>query len=258
LGLYEIDGRIVGGIEYATSLFDQETVERYVGYLRIALCEMARDPSQMVAAMPLVSAHERKQLLDDWNDTASDYPAGHCIHEVFEEQVNVNPRAAAVVCEGETLTYEELNGRANRLAHHLRSLGVGPDVVVAICLERGIDMIVGLLGILKAGGAYLPLDPDYPPDRLRFMIEDTAAPVLVTSLSAERNVLQFDGCFVRLDADREKIARLTNSRCDASLQSWNLAYVIYTSGSTGRPKGVAATHQNVVRLVKDTNYVSFD
>src|SRR4029453_10656490 len=207
--------------------------------------------------LPLLTKTERQQLVE-WNDTKTDYPQDRCIHQLFEAQVERTPDAVAVVCEGQQLTYQELNRRTNQLAHHLRELGVGPEVMVAICMERSLETVIGLLGILKAGGAYVPLDPAYPKERLAFMVKDAQAPVLLTleRLVAElvedrgskpvlseaegigdrdsrSSILNSRIQVVCLDSGWEVIARESEENPISSTAPENLAYVIYTSGSTG-------------------------
>ena len=171
-GLTENAGRLSGSIQYATDLFDAETIDRLVGHWGVLLEAIVADPGQRISQLPLLTEAERHQLLVQWNDTAVEYPRDRCIHQLFEAQVERSPGATALVYEDQQLTYGELNARANRLAHHLRSLGVGPGVLVGVCLERSLELVVGLLAILKAGGAYVPLDPSYPAERLAFMLQD--------------------------------------------------------------------------------------
>ena len=194
------------------------------------------------------AAAEREPLLVQWNDTAVDYPRDHCIHQLFEQQVARTPDATAVVFEDARLTYAELNARANQLAHHLITLGVGPDVLVGLCLERSLELVVGLLGILKAGGAYVPLDPSYPAPRLAFMLEDTQAPVLLTQHKLLGQLPPYAGRVLCLDRDASLLAAQpdTDPPCRATAE--NLAYVIYTSGSTGKPKGVMMAHRPICNL----------
>ena len=202
------------------------------------------DADQRIGALPLLTASERHRLLVEWNDTATDYPQDRCIHQLFAEQVARTPDATAVVFEDERLSYGELDARANRLAHHLRGCGVGPEVVVGLCLERSPEMVIGLLAILKAGGAYLPLDPDYPSQRLSFMLKDAGAPVLVTHSALAARLPSPQVRSVLVDADAAAIAAQPTSAPALTLDPHHPAYVIYTSGSTGTPKGVArATHQ---------------
>ncbi|HEY2416377.1 MAG TPA: condensation domain-containing protein, partial [Steroidobacteraceae bacterium] len=243
LDLKESGGRIVGGLNYAAALFDQQTVERYGAYLRNALAQMVGDAQQTAAALPLLPQTERQRLVEDWNATQAPYPSQSCIHQLFEAQVARAAQAPAVVHEERTLSYGELNAQANRLARHLRRHGVTADSRVGICVERSAEMVVGLLAILKAGGAYVPLDPAYPADRLAYMLRDSD-PALVLTHAPARPALHH-----ALAAARRPIA-LLDLNDDAA--QWaadsphNLAYVIYTSGSTGHPKGVMNEHRGVV------------
>ena len=192
--------------------------------------------------LPLLTDAERRQLLVEWNDTATDYPADALLHELFEAQAGRTPDAVAVVFEEQRLTYRELDTRTNQLAHHLQKCGVGPDTLVAICVERSLEMVVGLLGILKAGGAYVPIDPEYPRQRIAYMLEEVQSPVVLTQ---HRLRAQLPLDFTRticLDTDWEAIARESASRASSPVTASNIAYVIYTSGSTGRPKGVMVPH----------------
>ncbi|WP_153045403.1 AMP-binding protein, partial [Pseudomonas syringae] len=170
LALVEADGGLIGSLEYASDLFERATIERMAGHLQVLLEGMVADDQQSVAELPLLSCEQRRQVLESFNDTAAAYPADKLLHQLFEEQAAQQPDALAVVDETGSLTYGELNTRANRLAHYLIGLGIQPDDRVAICAQRSLEMVVGLLGILKAGGAYVPLDPGYPPERLRYML----------------------------------------------------------------------------------------
>jgi amino acid adenylation domain-containing protein len=247
LTLREDDGRIEGGVAYATALFDRATVERYVGYLRRVLHAMAADDSTPVDRLELLDAAERRTVVEEWNATDAGFPAGACIHELFEAQVERTPGAVAVSFEGERVTYAELNARANRLAHHLRALGVGPDARVGVCVERGPEMVAALLAILKAGGAYVPLDPAYPADRLRYMLEDSAPAALVTQSPLAGTFAGLDVPVVELDAAAPAWAQGPEANpARAGLTPGHLAYIIYTSGSTGRPKGVMVEHRSLV------------
>ena len=238
-------------IEYNRDLFDEDRILRLIGHYQTLLEAIVADPGQCLAKLPLLTAAERQQLLVEWNQTAVAYPTERCLPELFEEQVERAPNAAAVVFEGKQLTYRQLNQRANQLAHHLQGLGVGPDTLVAICVERSLDMVVGLLGILKAGGAYVPLDPSYPSARLAFMLRDSDARLLLTDQRLRKRLE--DGSpntgILCLDTDWETIgkSRSENPRCGAGPES--LAYVIYTSGSTGEPKGVEITHGGLLNLI---------
>jgi amino acid adenylation domain-containing protein len=246
LSLQEAGGRIVGGLEYATALFDASTAERFLGYLRRVLEEMVAGDGQAVDRMALLSAAERRRVLEEWNATGAEYPAA-CVHELFEAQVDRTPRAVAVVHGEHSLTYAELDARANRLAHHLRERGVGPDAHVGICVQRGVEMVVGVLAILKAGGAYVPLDPAYPEDRLRFMLADSA-PVAVL---ADGAALPDAGVpVVDVSAAVPAWAGQPGTRPGrGGLRPEHLAYLIYTSGSTGRPKGVMVEHRNAANFL---------
>jgi amino acid adenylation domain-containing protein len=233
---------------YNTSTFDGDSIARMQDQFAIFLQGIVTDPTCCVAEIPLLSDPERHKILVDWNDTHADYPKDKCIHQLFETQVEQTPDAVAVIFEDKQLTYKELNQRANQLAHHLGNLGVGPEVLVGICVERSLEMIVGLLGILKAGGAYLPLDPAYPPERLVFMLEDASVGVLLTQARLVESLPKHQGRIVCLDTDWEIIERQSeeNPRCNFTPE--NLAYVIYTSGSTGKPKGVLVPHSGVSNL----------
>jgi non-ribosomal peptide synthetase component F len=173
--------RVVGFIEYSTDLFRHDTIERMAGHYQRLLEAIVADPDQPIANVPILTEAERHKILDEWNDTAADYREDTCIHQLFEEQVERMPEAIAVEFEKQQITYGELNRRANQLAHYLIDIGIGPEKLVGICVERSIEMVVGLLGILKAGGAYIPLDPAYPEERLRFMLEDAQVSVLLTT-----------------------------------------------------------------------------
>jgi amino acid adenylation domain-containing protein len=255
--LWQADDTIEGNIEYDTDLFNGETIGRMIGHYQQLLEGIARDPGQSISHLPLLTAYEQEDILTNWNDTRSDYPRERCIHELFEEQVRRAPERKAVYYDGSELTYGQLNRQANRLARHLRELGVGPDQLVALATERSLEMAVGLLGILKAGGAYVPLDPTYPGDRLRFMLEDTEASVVVTQGKLVEELPLENKQVVRLDADSSQWEREPGENLDRTDGAGNLAYVMYTSGSTGRPKGVMVTHQNVTRLVCGADYADF-
>jgi amino acid adenylation domain-containing protein/thioester reductase-like protein len=243
--------------EYNSDLFAPDTITRMIGHFQTLLAAIVKHPQQKVRELPLLTELERHQLLVEWNNTQVDYPVDKCIHELFEEQVEKTPDAVAVVFENQQLTYQQLNSRANQLAHHLQSLGVKPETLVGICVERSLEMIVGLLGILKAGGAYLPIDPEYPTERVSLMLEDAQVSLLLSQKSLLSQLPvdnQANPCqVICLDQDTFNLA-LTENPSHQS-QPDNLAYVIYTSGSTGRPKGVAVTHQSVNRLVVNTNYI---
>ncbi|KYC36320.1 hypothetical protein WA1_42115 [Scytonema hofmannii PCC 7110] len=242
--------------EYNSDLFDNHTIARMAEHFQTLLSGIVANPEQRISELPLLTERERHQLLVEWNNTAQDYPQDKCIHHLFEEQVTLTPDAIAVVFEGEQLTYNELNQRANRIAHHLQRLGVGPEVLVGICVERSLEMVVGLLGILKAGGAYVPLDPTYPSERLVFMLEDAQVPVLLTQAKLVESFPKHQARIVCLDTDWEVIAQQSKENLKTSVTPDKTIYVVYTSGSTGLPKGVAVPHLAVNRLVLNTNYIN--
>ncbi|HEU4559698.1 MAG TPA: amino acid adenylation domain-containing protein, partial [Longimicrobium sp.] len=203
-------------------------------------------PGSATGSIDVLPEAERRQVVEEWNHTDAAYPAGACIHELFEVQAARTPGAVALRFEDESLTYAELNARANRLAHHLAGLGAGPEARVGICVDRSAEMVVAMLAVLKSGAAYLPLDPSYPADRLAYMLEDSGAPLLVTQGSL-RGLLPADGVrIVSVDEDAAVIAANSADAPRTPVDAANAAYVIYTSGSTGRPKGVQVTHRNVV------------
>src|ERR1700754_3538054 len=228
-------------LSYRPDLFDRASVEAIAGRLVRLLEGAVADPERAIGRLDILGADERHTILREWNATARAVPDA-TLPELFASQVARTPEADAVVFEDERLSYGELDARSSRLAHHLRGLGVGPEVVVGLCIERSLAMLVGLLGILKAGGAYLPLDPDYPPERLAFMLADAGAPVLLTRAALRGHLPVHDAQVVCLDADWPAIARQPASAPVTDLAPQHPAYVIYTSGSTGTPKGVAVTH----------------
>ena len=252
LSLQEAGERIVGGLKYATALYEPATVKRYSEYFRRLLKAVVANPESSIGELPLLSEAERNELLVEWNATQSEYPRERCVHELFEAQVEKTPDAVAVVYQDATLSYGELNRRANQLAHHLRELGVRPDERVAVCLDRSLEMIVGLLAVLKAGGAYLPLDPAYPSDRLRYIVDDSAPAVLLKEGHREGPFTGIENRLPVVDLTGPAVAwsNQPNSNPEpAGLTSRDLAYVIYTSGSTGTPKGVVIEHHSLVNLI---------
>lgn len=255
LAMVRHDAGYRASIEYAVDLFETATIERLAGHLRQILMAMAASPENRLSDVEMLTAAERHQLLVEWNDTSTDYPAYKCIHELFEEQVERTPEAVAVIFGGVRISYADLDAQANQLAHQLRLLGVGPDVLVGVCLERSIEMVVGFLGILKAGGAYVPLDPHYPRERLAFMLEDTNALVVLTHTRYRNALFEHHPRVLCVDSGVELSKEAQYSIPACGVRPEHLAYVMYTSGSTGTPKGVCVTHRNVVRLVRNSNYI---
>jgi amino acid adenylation domain-containing protein len=241
--LEEEGGGLRGFWEYDTDLFEAGTVRRLARHYERVLGEACARPEEKVWRLALLEPEERRQLVEGWNETRVERPEG-CIHRLFEEQAQSTPEAIALSYEQQHLTYGQLNGRANQVAHRLREMGVGPDVLVGVCLERSVEMVVGLLGVLKAGGAYLPLDPGYPAERLQFMLEDARTPVLLTQKHlAER--LSFSGTQVLVLDAPGVLEGWPESNPPLTVSGGNLAYVIYTSGSTGRPKGACVPHRGI-------------
>ncbi|MDF5721977.1 MAG: amino acid adenylation domain-containing protein [Rhizonema sp. PD37] len=249
LAIADTQQGLVASFEYNTGLFDAATITRMVGHFQTLLSSIVANPDQRLTDLPILTKAEQHQLLVEWNHTQIDYPSLQCIHHLFEIQVEQNSNAVAVVFKDEQLTYPELNHRANQLAHHLQTLGVEPEVLVGICLERSVEMVIGLLGILKAGGAYVPLDPTYPKERLALMLEDTQVSVLLTQQHLVKILPPLQAQVICLDTDWKAKANGSNLQYQSNPVSGvtikNLAYVIYTSGSTGKPKGVMNTHMGL-------------
>ncbi|HEV7376653.1 MAG TPA: amino acid adenylation domain-containing protein, partial [Pyrinomonadaceae bacterium] len=245
-------------VDYSTDLFDDVTIRRMLKHFERLLEGVAADPNRRISQLPLLTAEEQQQILVEWNDVQADYARHSCLHELFEAQVERTPDSVAVSFAGEQLTYAELNARANQVARRLRRLGVCAEISVGICMERSVEMVVGMLGILKAGGAYVPLDSEYPAQRLSYMIVDAGVRVLLTQERLAQTLLAHGATVLRLDADRESIAVEDRSNLEHRATAENPAYVIYTSGSTGTPKGVVVTHSAVARTVCNTNYIKLE
>ncbi|MEN8656109.1 amino acid adenylation domain-containing protein [Streptomyces sp. 21So2-11] len=243
LSVHETDDALKANLVYSTDLFDVSSMERLAGHYRNILASAVAEPKTRLSELKMLSQAEQHQLAVEWNDTAAEFPQGLCVHQLVEAQVAAQPDAVAVVFGDQELTYAQLNTRANQLAHHLRSLGVGPETLVGVCLERGLDIIVSLLAVLKAGGAYVPLDPDYPTERLAFMLADTAAPVLLTQHSLRDRLPT--GAHTVVCGDTDTISTQPHTNPDNHTTPDNLVYVIYTSGSTGTPKGVMTEHRSL-------------
>jgi amino acid adenylation domain-containing protein len=228
--------------EYSTALFEAATITRMGSHLQTLLEGIAADPEQRVSRLPLLTAEERQRLLVEWNATRAPYPTDRCLHHMFEAQVRYTPDAVAVVCGDESLTYGELNRRANQIAHYLLWMGVGPNKLVGLCMERSLAMVVGLLGILKAGAAYLPLDPMYPPERLAFIVGDAQPPVVLTQERLLGSLPAHGAQLVCLDSAWAAIAQCHDNDPVIGASADDMAYLLYTSGSTGNPKGVVGIH----------------
>ena len=252
----ELRGKVTLECQYNTNLFDAATIRHRLAEFETLLVGIIAAPDTTIDRLPLLPDTEQ-QLLATWNQTQVDYPRNSSIQEVFEAQVVATPAAIAIVFENAQLTYQELNGRANQLAHHLRGLGIEANSLVGIYIERSLETVIGILGILKAGGAYVPLDPSYPPERLAFMVTDTQVSVLLTQQRLVTQLPPSNAHIVCLDSDWTAIALESQANPICNVSPDNLAYVIYTSGSTGIPKGVSVIHRGVVRLVKSSNYADF-
>ncbi|MBH8561815.1 amino acid adenylation domain-containing protein [Nostoc sp. CENA67] len=250
LEMAENESGMIANLEYNTDIFYPETIIRLLKHFQILLEGIVVNPDQRLSDLPLLTASEENQLLKEWNNTQNDYPQDQCIHQFIEVQAEKIPHAIAVVFEEQYLTYQELNQKANQLAHYLQKRGVGPEVLVGICVERSLEMIVGILGILKAGGAYVPLDPAYPQERLTFMLEDANLALLLTQQRLQEWLPQNQHQTIYLDADWQLITQENHENLQTKATTANLAYVIYTSGSTGKPKGVMVQHHSLVNYTE--------
>jgi amino acid adenylation domain-containing protein len=244
-----------GALNYSTDLFDRDTAERMLGHLARVLQQVAADADVRLSRLALTGPEERAQVVEEWNRTERAYPRGVCVHELFDAQVRERPGAMALAWGEESLSYRELDARANRLANHLVRLGVGPESRVGVLLERSAELIVSILAVLKAGGAYVPLDPGYPPERLRLMLADSSVHVLLSRSDLASLIPDSDLDVVHLDQAADALASESVEAPRGGATAENLAYIVYTSGSTGKPKGVMVAHRHVVQLVVETDYV---
>ena len=236
--------------DYNTDLFDANTIRRWLSHYCTLLQAVVSNPEQRISELLILTEAERHQLLVEWNDTQRNYPEDKSINGLFEAQVEKTPGAVAVVFEGKQLAYRELNTKSNQLASYLRKLGAGPGWLVGLCVERSLDLMIGLLGILKAGGTYVPLDPAYPKERLEFMLQDAQVQIVLTQQPLLSELPTYDGAqHLCIDTDWAEIAEQADTNPDNTTRPENLAYVIYTSGSTGKPKGVQITHGAVVNFL---------
>ncbi len=246
LNLQETSEGIKGYLEYNSDLFDAATISRTIAHFQTLLEGIVANPSSTISDLPILSADQKHQLLVEWNSTQTDYPKELCIHQLFEEQVERTPDAVAVVFEDQQLTYRQLNNRANQLANYLRKLGIKPDVLVAICVDRSLEMAIGIMGVLKAGGAYIPLDPAHPHERRAYKLQDSKTPVILTQQWLAETLPSSSAQVVIVDRDWELIQQESQENLVNQTTPENLAYTIYTSGSTGKPKGAMITHRGLV------------
>jgi non-ribosomal peptide synthetase component F len=244
----EAAGQLRVDFTYSTDLFDAVTIRRMLGHYERVLNGIAENPGRRLFELPLLTDAERHELVDVWNQTAVAYPAACCVHELVQEQARLHPEAPAVECGGRRLSYRELDDRAEQLAGQLRKRGVRANALVAVYLERSLQMLVGLLAVWKAGGAYVPIDREYPAERVRFMLEDTQALVVLTQRSLAGVLPDSAAAILLVDAQEPRVAG--NARRRAPFSPEQLAYVIYTSGSTGQPKGVPITHESLCNLIR--------
>ena len=255
LAMEETPDGLAGSLDYNSDLFDARTISGLLKHFRQLLRAAAQDPEQRLAALPLLDADERHRLIVEWNRTHNDYPRRESTPRLFEHQAAHWPDAPAVVFKQQRLSYDELNRRANQLAHYLMGKGVGPESLVGVYLNRSADMVVALLAILKAGAAYVPIDPAYPHERISFMVEDSGVSVLITEASLADTLPSGRAELLRIDADWGLVSAESEQNPEVAIDPATLAYVIYTSGSTGLPKGVAVSHQSLVNLLTDRKSV---
>ena len=249
LSCVHTEDALTAEFHYDTCCFQEADIRRLAGHFHTLLEGITRNPDAAIGTVELLSEAERQHLLVELNQTAMSYPHDQCLHHLIEQQAMRTPDRPAVMCGERCLTYAALNARANQLAHHLRRVGVGPERLVGICVERSLEMVVGLLGIMKAGGGYVPLDPTYPAERLAFMVADAQVAVLLTQQRLSDKLPQDMAQVVALDTDWGGIAQESEADPVRAVQPDNLAYVIYTSGSTGKPKGAMIPHRGLVNYL---------
>ncbi|SFJ90609.1 non-ribosomal peptide synthetase, partial [Myroides guanonis] len=245
----DIKGVICFNLEYSTALFDQSTIKRIQEHYQELLKSILSDTTQSISNLSMITKQEEYQLLDVFNNTDIAYPKDKTVVDLFTEQVKRTPNAIAVVYEGEELSYKELDQRSNQLGHYLCKQGVEPNNLVGICLERSLEMLIGILGILKSGGAYVPIDPEYPRDRINYMLTDASIDLVLSSELSRKVIDKREGLSIlSLDSDWDVISDCSKRKLSLVLSPSNLAYVIYTSGSTGVPKGVPVVHTSLVNF----------
>jgi amino acid adenylation domain-containing protein len=255
VSIVDVGSNLIGSVDYSRDLFEAETIERLMSHYINALRDIVGGIEKSISTLDLLSGAEREQIVVEWNRTETPYMSDRPIHELFAEQAERAPERIALIGGGKLVSYRELNRRANQLGGYLQGLGVGPEVVVGVCLERSVEMIVAILGTLKAGGAYLPLDPEFPAERLEYLLEDAGVRVILTQRSLDARLKAFGRETVliaeeweRIDVENESAQK---SDLERTCEAENLAYVIYTSGSTGKPKGVMVRHQSLVNYSQD-------
>lgn len=244
------DDHLSGVIEFNKTLFKPDTINRFAKHFTSVISNALQNTNALISELPILTSAEQSQVLQEWNETRTEFPDNSTVHELFEDTVRKMPDAIALVFGDQELTYTELDRRANNLAHYLQALGVGPEVLVGICLEPSFDLIIAMLAVLKAGGAYLPLETTYPAHRIAFMMEDSKVAVLLTEQALITQLPAYEGPVVLLDVERERISQQSEDNPASQARAANLAYVIYTSGSTGVPKGVMISHRGVCNLAQ--------
>lgn len=256
LKVTEVDDELKCSLIYDNDLFEEETIIRMAGHFNRLLEGALADPKSQISLLPLLTEQERHQLLVEWNRTEVDYPRDSTIHQLFEEQVELNPNSVALIFDNTKMTYHELNKRANQIANYLRKLNIAQEQLVAICLNRSPDLIASFLGVLKAGGAYVPIDLSYPKERIAYMLDDSGASFVITTEHISKELPAINSKVIFLDKEEETIAAQPEKNIQSNSNAESLAYIMYTSGSTGKPKGVAVVQRGIVRLVKNITYAN--